>query len=565
MDLSTSIQIPKPGDFATFQRKCRVLFEAELGDPHVTEFGTSGQGQTGIDLLGVRRKLGLDHWVGVHCKLTIKAEKLKTGTVRKEATAALEIKPALKELIIATTAANDVAMDKEAAQFSDEQAKLGRDFRVVVWGWDTLQAKILQHPEALDAFMPGASASRQLLEGQDRIEEQVTITNAQISRFHEDISEIKVLVTRSVSAAGTDSSGFDQRFTSHLDQQIDIFRDLLNKGKPQREAAFEHIKAAYASGVVLDTYTAWLAVTLELVPVLKGLFARIAISQSVIDELIAWRQQYEVYGDEPIRTIGYRDGQYFREELPPEQAADAVRSIQSAVDLLRSIFEIVPAAAPAMPDEFERKLHSLGGSEMFHPVYAAKNEGLLLLSEDMLMRALAYETASVNGVWFQAVLMIAYDRKLLSFNDYAQAVLQLALRGHSHIALEVPTLNEILLKDDSAGLLRFEGALKFIGNENADVRSHWEVGWGFVQNVWNLDVPYLKRAAASGLMLRRLAALLHRHGLMHRAFSRLLRLRHAPELGTYLKGWCQGHFIFAPPPQAGRRSQPKASRHRHRA
>ena len=1307
MDLSTSIQIPKPGDFGTFQRKCRVLFEAELGDPHVKEFGTGGQVQTGIDLLGVRRKLGLDHWVGVQCKLTIKAEKLKAGTVRKEAAAALTIEPALKELIIATTAADDVAMDKEAAQFSDEQAKLGRDFRVVVWGWDTLQAKILQHPEALNAFMPGGSAARQLLEGQDRIEEHVTITNAQIGRLGEDFTEFKVLLTRAIGAADTDAQGSDQRFTTHLDQQIDSFRDLLTKGKPQtafellenlwnsqsdhvdgrmrfriranmaacrlrlgdlsaaadlylesytydpdnaravsmrvvglslkkefraafdlgmaqlgahpddvglvthtilaaryldfaeipvpipaviaadvsvlaarieflkakapteqvrtalaeardlhpyddnilrmwaeqgvedvvdwvvengraalpddkravlqaagaaleklwqsavkseeaasdtslaichnlavsyrlmkdppraeaileeglkispdqqfllgallsvlleqgketlaahvldrvaptrdsvmaraviyantrqweklvkyaydtslvqldeddatvlqtlsllarkytgqitdfraeaisliadernaiapvllcqaafadgdnqwgrelfdtafarkdwldsagrgmlariashedrpetvialldgytdltrnsselrmlatayvnapvsakalafakaipdhqrqasffarviasiqfnagnlvqaeaefqnaisgnardlaahlgllaayirqdkhkearthiaaldpsslegtperwmhlahlfarysrqdealalayritqenrdddavirryigmilpspfaltlppppsaagldswvilktdagqvsnviieagddrpsreiyspdhplalavtgkaagddvdyspnvggaqhwtvlevkhkylgllheilrtlgtqfpnlpgirqfemvgndispileqtkllserdqtivdyyaerkmplamaasllgkssptfaermsvsnimiqtcggatgeREAAFEYIKAA--SGVVLDTYTAWLSVILDLIPVLKNLFARIAIPQSVIDELIAWRQEYESHGDEPIQTIGYKDGQYFREEVSPDRVAAAIRTIQSAIDQLRSNFEVVPAVIPDLASEFEQKLHSLGGSEMFHPVYAAKNEGLLFLSDDMLMRGLAHETASVDGVWLQAVLMIAYDQRLLSLGDYAEAVLQLALRGHNHVTLEVPTLNEILLNDDSDGVRRFEGAVKFIGNENADVRSHWEVGWGFVQNVWALDIPHLKRAAASGIMLRRIATLLNKHGLLQRVFSRLLRLRHGPELGPYLAGWCRGHFIFAAPPQPDKRSKSKSSPRRRR-
>ncbi|BCH27788.1 hypothetical protein [Mesorhizobium sp. L-8-3] len=126
MNLRTSVQIPKPGDFGSFQRKSKVLFEHVLNDPNVKEYGTTGQAQDGIDLLGVRRSEAPDHWVGVQCKLTIKAERLKKGTVSKEATKALEIKPALKEFIVVTTAEDDVAMDKEAAEFTDEQAKLGQ-------------------------------------------------------------------------------------------------------------------------------------------------------------------------------------------------------------------------------------------------------------------------------------------------------------------------------------------------------------------------------------------------------------------------------------------------------
>jgi cellulose synthase operon protein C len=101
MSVAASTQIPKTTDFAVFQRQCKVLFEHVLNDPHIEEFGTSGQGQKGIDLLGRRRSRGLDHWVGVQCKLTIKSEKLKAGkkgVVATEAAQALSITPALKEL-----------------------------------------------------------------------------------------------------------------------------------------------------------------------------------------------------------------------------------------------------------------------------------------------------------------------------------------------------------------------------------------------------------------------------------------------------------------------------------
>ena len=167
-EFDTSIQIPKPNDFATFQRKCKVLFEYVLGDHNVKEFGTSGQKQGGIDLLGARRSIGKRIiGSGNQCKLTIKAQKLPKGTVRKEATEALKIEPALQEFIIATTASDDADMDVEAALFSDEQARLGRDFRVIVMGWDTLQTNILRYPEALEAFLPGWSqGQRQLEEGQ---------------------------------------------------------------------------------------------------------------------------------------------------------------------------------------------------------------------------------------------------------------------------------------------------------------------------------------------------------------------------------------------------------------
>ena len=129
-----------------------------------------GRHSQGIDLLGRRNNCGLDPWVGVQCKLEIKAEKLDKGTAQKEAQAALAIKPSLKELNIVTTAPDDVSLDSEAAAFTDEQAKLGRDFLVQVWGWGAFETPILQHEEAIRAFSPDAFPHlKRVVEGQERL------------------------------------------------------------------------------------------------------------------------------------------------------------------------------------------------------------------------------------------------------------------------------------------------------------------------------------------------------------------------------------------------------------
>jgi hypothetical protein len=111
--------------------------------------------------------------VGIQCKLTIKAQKLKRGTIRREVTQALAFQPLLKEYIIATTADDDADAHAEAALVTNEQASLDRDFTVQVWGWQTLQTHILRYEAAIDAFSPEAFPHlRRLLKGQDKIQEQ---------------------------------------------------------------------------------------------------------------------------------------------------------------------------------------------------------------------------------------------------------------------------------------------------------------------------------------------------------------------------------------------------------
>src|SRR3954471_3372559 len=99
-----AIEIPKPKDWQAFQRNCVLLFRAELNDPHVQEYGRSGQNQGGIDILA-RRDGRDDHFVGVQCRLI--TQPLKEAKILGDARAALKVEAGLKELIFATTAPDD--------------------------------------------------------------------------------------------------------------------------------------------------------------------------------------------------------------------------------------------------------------------------------------------------------------------------------------------------------------------------------------------------------------------------------------------------------------------------
>ena len=234
MSVSASTQIPKTSDPAVFQRQCKVLFEQVLKDPNVQEYGSSGQGQQGVDLLGRRRHVSLDHWVGIQCKLTIKAQKLKKGTVRHEATLALAFQPSLKEYIIATTANDDAAAQSEAALVTDEQASLGRDFTVQVWGWQTLQTYILQYEGAIDAFSPDAFPHlRHVLKGQDKIQEQVSEVGETQVVMLETLQRIEGQVTSASAAIMSPAVWDDSSVDTLLDRQIDEYRDMLNRGQPR--------------------------------------------------------------------------------------------------------------------------------------------------------------------------------------------------------------------------------------------------------------------------------------------------------------------------------------------
>lgn len=224
MGSSTIINIPT--DDKVFESNCVPLFSGLLNDPNVKLLGTRGKKQFGLDLIG-RRDRDPGQPVGIQCKLITRGAKLSEAIIRKEVAQAVGIEPALTEFYIVTTATDEPAHDFLAITLAQEQAKLGRAVDIQIWGWDTLQEKIRADPRALAAFDPNYSAStKRLLElGDETISGQAAI-RAQNQQTLQHLEVIRATIT--TGPIDTARSAFDQ----HLDAQIDLYRDMLNAGKP---------------------------------------------------------------------------------------------------------------------------------------------------------------------------------------------------------------------------------------------------------------------------------------------------------------------------------------------
>ena len=149
-------EIPKPRDWQAFQRNCVLLFRADLGDPNAQEYGRSGQNQSGIDILGVRRG-DPKHYVGIQCRRI--AKPLKVEEIEEDCRAALKLSADLKELIFATTAPDDTGASDAAVFVEKRLQSEGHNLRVVVYGWGQLQTLIAVHEVAYNAFCPSHVAS----------------------------------------------------------------------------------------------------------------------------------------------------------------------------------------------------------------------------------------------------------------------------------------------------------------------------------------------------------------------------------------------------------------------
>ena len=118
-----------------------MLWQAILNDPNANLVGRSGQGQSGVDIVGSRNG-DSSLTVGIQCKLKGADIKLAKREVLDELKKAPTFKPALLEYFIVTTAPDDAKLQELARLLVEEQKSKGRDLKINIWGWKTLENKI---------------------------------------------------------------------------------------------------------------------------------------------------------------------------------------------------------------------------------------------------------------------------------------------------------------------------------------------------------------------------------------------------------------------------------------
>jgi len=336
--------------------------------------------------------------------------------------------------------------------------------------------------------------------------------------------------------------------TRHND--IDFANRIIDQGgeirtcigtNDERQAAINLCDNTETKGVSLDTYSIWTAYTSNLIPILKDRFNRVVIAQSTMDDLYEWRSNFEAGRHGEMFTIGYENGQFFKQEITVNQVERSYKAIDDAINYIAQSIEVLPSAPLNPLSDFEQELQrSLGSSHIFDPAYIAQREQLILLSEDMAYRTLAKHITNVDGTWLQAALISSEQANVCDFNTYSLAASALASRKHGHVTLDSDVLLSLCRQDHK--LEKYQCALSYIGNQNADVASHLRVSGVFMWLLWKEELPQSLKYKATSMILEKIATMAFRNEQLKPLFLELLKIPNR-DLVVYLKAWAKGHFI----------------------
>ncbi|MES4992401.1 PIN domain-containing protein [Phyllobacterium sp. 22229] len=307
----------------------------------------------------------------------------------------------------------------------------------------------------------------------------------------------------------------------------------------QRESAIAIIRQHRAQGAVLDTYTAWTVATMDSFDVLKAVFGTLIVAQSTIDEIreLVGKQDTE---RGPSMTIAWHDGQYIKQEHSAEDIAARRAFIAEQLVKITASCEVRPAVAPDKPSEMATLLTEMFDAQVLDAAnLAADNQ--MLVSEDLYYRQVAEQAVSARGVWLQPVFAFARENGLIDAARYAKVLVQLAWRRHGHVSIDPENLLEAFKADGSADITDFRALVAFIGNQNAEMRSHLTVVEAFLDYAWESKNTFdLKLMQATGILLERLISHRPKSWALVLAF---IKNRAVADLRKYVDDWVRGHFL----------------------
>ncbi|MDV6777022.1 tetratricopeptide repeat protein [Pseudomonas aeruginosa] len=329
-------------------------------------------------------------------------------------------------------------------------------------------------------------------------------------------------------------------------------------GLEERQQAYAQINEFAKNGIVLDTYTAWVASSSKTLEILKESFGKLYVGRSTIVELLHLCEEVKGLGGSSM-SIGWMKGEFQRTINSDEDRDALIAEIQRRIKLLEDLCIIESYNFPETIDKLTDQIIENLGAEILEPYFIAMKHQAIFCSDDFCSRDFAKGLFRLNAsTWLQPLLDIAKARGDIDLPEYCTCIVSLAFYRHSHIALVPNVLEQVYQDDKTAGLYEFSAIAKYIGVKNAEVSSHYKVTELFLGMRWYEDVtpgdnPAVLRLLISSVSeshpvvkaMKATSIIIENFIRVPDGLKLLTTLADMPALriSDYIYGWIEGHFL----------------------
>jgi tetratricopeptide (TPR) repeat protein len=330
----------------------------------------------------------------------------------------------------------------------------------------------------------------------------------------------------------------------------------------ERVSAFAAINANAAKGCIVDVATLHIIRRLNLEKAVLAVCGPIGVVEGTVLHYQHRARELSERIDEPDMSLSYRDGQYYRTEVSPEEKRKALALAEEDRTWLSENTSVVPAEGKVDPSASWRPLIERFGTSFLDELRAAQGSGHLLLCEDLLLRQIAFLDFRVPGAWLQPVLMQALSLKAITEDEYRNAIVQLIESGLEFISISTDLLVSSLHGANGLALpAPFIKLASRLGGKKADLPSHVHVALNTIIRIWEDEtLSWTLRQAVLGHLLERLIA--NRSpgevtDIMATFVQRDAWRGTKQSVSTYVMDWLQGHFIVLQPAAPSPRAKKK--------
>jgi tetratricopeptide (TPR) repeat protein len=238
-----------------------------------------------------------------------------------------------------------------------------------------------------------------------------------------------------------------------LASDVRVPMPVCDGSAPERTAAIE---ALNSSRQLLIEPVALLSLhVLGQAELLTKLPTRPCITQSALylfDQQIALSRTHA----DGYTKVFEQNGEKYRVDVTAEAVAAEIREWQRVRDWARQHCEIVSAIPPSdLAPNVAEALNELLGQAHYDALLAAHGGQFVLFSDDYWLRGIAEHQFWAPGIWSQAFLMWAHDRKWITFSEYVDGVVSLAQWRYTFTSVSAEALMLVAASRDAQMLARF--------------------------------------------------------------------------------------------------------------
>jgi hypothetical protein len=229
---------------------------------------------------------------------------------------------------------------------------------------------------------------------------------------------------------------------------------LLSGGRYCKLAAFsgrveeaheQFARLAKDCAIMLELTSLLTLAQLGLLDRLTARFKTLLTTQTVLDAVVDALAKNTLA--KPYMMFGKVGNDYVKDEVNAERLRANRRFLESIRDFI-SLKTTIVAVTSSLDIKGARlaELKNIVGPISVACVLASREQKALLLSDDEMLRSLAWNDWRVAGVWTQSVLLELRRAKALTQEDYVEAVGKLVLFNYRFVSINSEVVMWILLK-----------------------------------------------------------------------------------------------------------------------